>query len=158
MLFRSAAAFIAIAAGTTSAPLNPAYKADEYEFYLKDLNAKLLVVAQGADSPAIGVAEKLGVKIARLQPLPEDGAGAFRLVFPTGKAEPAAKSGAAEPDDIALVLHTSGTTSRPKIVPLTQSNVCASARNIRNGLAFTAEDRGLNIMPLFHIQIGRAHV
>ena len=49
------------------------------------------------------------------------------------------------------MLHTSGTTSRPKIVPLSQANVCASARNIRTALAFTARDRGLNIMPLFHI-------
>ncbi len=49
------------------------------------------------------------------------------------------------------MLHTSGTTSRPKIVPLSQGNVCASARHIRTSLAFTAEDRGLNIMPLFHI-------
>ena len=146
-----AAAFIAIAAGTTSAPLNPSYKADEFEFYLKDLNAKLLIVAEGSDSPAIGVAQKLGVAIARLKPLPEDGAGSFRLAFPEGGAKTPTQSGAAEPDDIALVLHTSGTTSRPKIVPLKQSNVCASARNIRNGLDFSAEDRGLNIMPLFHI-------
>ena len=49
------------------------------------------------------------------------------------------------------MLHTSGTTSRPKIVPLSQGNVCASGRHIRTSLAFTAEDRGLNIMPLFHI-------
>ena len=49
------------------------------------------------------------------------------------------------------MLHTSGTTSRPKIVPLRQSNICASARNIAGTLAFTAQDRGLNIMPLFHI-------
>jgi acyl-CoA synthetase (AMP-forming)/AMP-acid ligase II len=49
------------------------------------------------------------------------------------------------------VLHTSGTTSRPKIVPLAHKNVCASARNIRECLGLTANDRGLVIMPLFHI-------
>ena len=54
-------------------------------------------------------------------------------------------------DDVALVLHTSGTTSRPKIVPLTQGNICASAENIRTTLALTARDRCLNVMPLFHI-------
>jgi len=145
-----AAAFIAIAAGATSAPLNPAYKADEYEFYMSDLKAKLLVVAEGADSPAIKVAEKLGVAIARLKPTPDQGAGTFTLAVP-GESAPATNGGPAGPDDVALVLHTSGTTSRPKIVPLKQSNVCASARNIRQSLAFTAEDRGLNIMPLFHI-------
>ncbi|HST10365.1 MAG TPA: AMP-binding protein, partial [Terriglobales bacterium] len=63
----------------------------------------------------------------------------------------ASHSGPATPDDIALVLHTSGTTSRPKIVPLAQRNVCASARNIRTTLALTQADRALNIMPLFHI-------
>lgn len=145
-----AAAFIAIAAGTTSAPLNPAYKADEFEFYMTDLRAKLLIVMEGGESPAIGVAQKLGVTIARLKPTPEQGAGSFRLTFPTSGA-PAASGGMAGPDDIALVLHTSGTTSRPKIVPLKQSNVCASARNIREALQFTSGDRGLNIMPLFHI-------
>ncbi len=49
------------------------------------------------------------------------------------------------------MLHTSGTTSRPKIVPLTQRNVCASARNVRTSLGLTADDRNLSIMPLFHI-------
>ena len=146
-----AAAFVAIAAGTTSAPLNPAYKADEFEFYMTDLKAKLLVVAEDVDTPAITVADRLGVAVARLRPTPAEGAGSFTLVFSPGGATSSAAAGAAQPDDIALVLHTSGTTSRPKIVPLKQSNVCASARNIRESLAFTAEDRALNIMPLFHI-------
>ncbi|TXM74880.1 AMP-binding protein [Methylobacterium sp. WL69] len=146
-----AAAFIAVAAGATSAPLNPSYKADEFTFYLNDLNARLLIVAEGSETPAVAVAEKLGVPVVRLRPTPGEGAGSFTLAFPGEAAAPAANGGPAEPDDIALVLHTSGTTSRPKIVPLKQSNVCASARNIRQAVAFTAGDRGLNIMPLFHI-------
>jgi acyl-CoA synthetase (AMP-forming)/AMP-acid ligase II len=52
---------------------------------------------------------------------------------------------------VALVLHTSGTTSRPKIVPLTQRNVCASAVHVAESLSLTASDRCLNVMPLFHI-------
>ncbi len=146
-----AAAFIAVASGTTSAPLNPAYTADEFAFYLADLRARLLIVAQGSDSPAIAVAEKLGMAVARLVPSPEKGAGSFTLSFAGPAGEPAAQGGMAEAGDVALVLHTSGTTSRPKIVPLSQGNVCASARHIRASLAFTAQDRGLNIMPLFHI-------
>ncbi len=58
---------------------------------------------------------------------------------------------AAGPDSVALILHTSGTTSRPKIVPLLQSNIAASARNIGASLALTPQDRCLNVMPLFHI-------
>ena len=146
-----ASAFIAVAAGTTSAPLNPSYKADEFEFYMSDLGAKLLLVAEGSETPAVAVAEKLGVPVARLRPTPDEGAGSFTLHFADDATSEPAHGGRAEADDIALVLHTSGTTSRPKIVPLTQANVCASARNIRTAVQFTAEDRGLNIMPLFHI-------
>ena len=146
-----AAAFMAVAAGASSAPLNPAYKADEFAFYLNDLQARLLVADEGSDSPALGVAETLGIPIARLRPMPTEGAGSFALSFAGPASGPAAAGGPAGPDDIALVLHTSGTTSRPKIVPLSQANICASARNIRETLAFTAQDRGLNIMPLFHI-------
>jgi acyl-CoA synthetase (AMP-forming)/AMP-acid ligase II len=147
-----AAAFLAIAAGVTAAPLNPGYRAEEFEFYLTDLHAKLLVVAAGKDSAAVGVADRLGIPVARLVAHPERGAGSFDLEFPSSlPARTGASGAAAGPDDIALVLHTSGTTSRPKIVPLTQRNVCASARNIRGTLALTPDDVGLCIMPLFHI-------
>ncbi len=149
-----ATAFLSIAAAATAAPLNPTYRAEEFEFYLTDLRAKLLVVASGKDSPAIGVAERLGVPVARLVAHPDRGAGSFELSFPAQVADAAAAPGAirsSTPDDIALVLHTSGTTSRPKIVPLAHKNVCASARNIRGTLALTPADRGLVIMPLFHI-------
>jgi len=143
-----ASAFIAIASGAASAPLNPAYKADEFEFYMSDLNAKALVVEAGSASPAVAVARKLGVRVMTLHPTPEQGAGAFRLET-EGSGECA--KGPAQPDDVALILHTSGTTSRPKIVPLTQRNVSVSAGNIAASLDFSDKDVGLNIMPLFHI-------
>ncbi|HEY5633366.1 MAG TPA: acyl--CoA ligase [Burkholderiaceae bacterium] len=147
-----AAAFVAVAAGATSAPLNPAYRADEFEFYLSDLDARGLIVQAGSASPAVEVARRLGVRIIELVPARDEGAGSFALRDTSGGGGGAPdRPGFAEPDDVALVLHTSGTTSRPKIVPLTQRNVCASARNIREFLSLSAEDRGLNIMPLFHI-------
>jgi acyl-CoA synthetase (AMP-forming)/AMP-acid ligase II len=83
---------------------------------------------------------------------PEKGAGSFTLEFGEGSSAPLpGNADFASPDDIALVLHTSGTTSRPKIVPLSQRNVCASARNVRQTLGLTPDDRNLSIMPLFHI-------
>jgi acyl-CoA synthetase (AMP-forming)/AMP-acid ligase II len=146
-----AATFLSVGCNATAAPLNPSYRAEEFEFYLTDLRAKLLIVRNERDSPSITVAEKLGIPIARLVPHPERGAGTFSLVF-TGDAPASANATrAAAPDDIALVLHTSGTTSRPKIVPLAQRNVCTSARNVANSVALTDRDRGLVIMPLFHI-------
>jgi len=147
-----ATTFIAVAAGATSAPLNPAYRADEFEFYLSDLNARGLIVQAGSSSPAVEVARRLGVRIIELEPRREQGAGSFALRDTSGAPRSAAAQGGfAQSDDVALVLHTSGTTSRPKIVPLTHRNVCASARNIREFLSLSAADRGLNIMPLFHI-------
>ena len=144
-----ASCFIACASGVTSAPLNPAYRADEFEFYLSDLNAKALIVERGSASPAVEVAQKLGVRIVELLPQLAAGAGAFVLDVPAGPA--CAHGGFAQADDVSMVLHTSGTTSRPKIVPLSQKNLAASAQNIRDTLKFTATDCGLNIMPLFHI-------
>jgi acyl-CoA synthetase (AMP-forming)/AMP-acid ligase II len=145
-----AACFLGAACGVTTAPLNPAYRADEFEFYLSDLKARLLVVEHDSTSAAIEVAQRLGVRIVDLHP--GEAAGDFTLRARGGEAAaPPAHPGPAEPDDIAMVLHTSGTTSRPKIVPLSQRNLCASAGNIARTLGFTPADRGLNVMPLFHI-------
>jgi acyl-CoA synthetase (AMP-forming)/AMP-acid ligase II len=143
-----AAAFVAMAAGATTAPLNPAYTADEFRFYLQDLGARLLVVQAGAETPALAVAREIGIPVAELVVPDGAAAGCFELRGPRGTA---ARPGPAAAGDVALVLHTSGTTSRPKIVPLTQANVCASAAHIASSLALTPADRCLQVMPLFHI-------
>jgi acyl-CoA synthetase (AMP-forming)/AMP-acid ligase II len=145
-----AAAFLAVACGATTAPLNPAYRADEFEFYLSDLNAKALVIQLGMESPARAVAAARGIPIVELVPS-ADAAGAFALVPPAGMAGKPALPGLAEAEDVALVLHTSGTTSRPKIVPLRHINVTASAYHIGATLELGAGDVCMNIMPLFHI-------
>ncbi len=145
-----ATCFISAACGVTTAPLNPAYRGDEFEFYLSDLNAKALIVEHDSASPAIEVAKKLGVRLIDLRAGAVAGDFTLQPRDNAGGAA-AAHGGAARPDDISMMLHTSGTTSRPKIVPLSQRNLCASARNIAATLRFTAADRGLNIMPLFHI-------
>lgn len=145
-----ATAFVATASAATAAPLNPGYRADEFDFYMSDINTKALIVEEGSTSPAIAVAEKRGITIITLKSDPEHGAGAFTLSASVGRKQPA-RPGPANSDDTALILHTSGTTSRPKIVPLTHSNVAASASNIATALSLANDDRALNIMPLFHI-------
>ena len=143
-----ATAFLGVAAAATAAPLNPGYREEEFEFYLTDLEARAVLVQVGEESPVRAVAERLGIGLIELQPA--DGpAGGYRLQSALAGAP--ARAGMAEADDVALVLHTSGTTSRPKIVPLSQRNVCASARQIGETLALDRSDRCLNIMPLFHI-------
>lgn len=144
-----ATSFIASAAVASAAPLNPAYKDAEFEFYLADLQAKAIIVAAGNESPARDVATRLGVHIIELLADNDGPAGQFDLDF---SGMPKAKSTTKiDSADTALVLHTSGTTSRPKIVPLSQANLCASAAHIGQTLSLTADDHCLNVMPLFHI-------
>ena len=144
-----AAAFLSVASCATADPLNPAYQAQEYKFYLADLGARALLVEAGSTSPAVAVAGELGIPILELIPAPDGPAGQFSIVSEQ-TASPNA-DGSAEPEDTALMLHTSGTTSRPKMVPLTQENLVHSAHSIQTWLGLTPADRTLNVMPLFHV-------
>ena len=144
-----AAAFVAIAQAAVTAPLNPAYRVEEFDFYLSDLKARAIVVPEGYEGPALEAAGRHGLVVLRLGVAEGAPAGSFALRA-EGRAG-SADTGAPGPEDVALILHTSGTTSRPKIVPLLQSNLAASARNIGAALALTPADRCLNVMPLFHI-------
>jgi len=140
-----ASAFLAVASAVSAAPLNPAYKEAEYDFYLSDLMPKLVLVEKGSDNPVRTAAARLGIDVAELQVAQDDPAGSFSLWPEEAECIP---PGA---EQEALVLHTSGTTSRPKVVPLSQANLFASANNIAGTLNLSPSDRCLNIMPLFHI-------
>jgi len=144
-----ALAFLGVSSTATSAPLNPAYHRNEFEFYLRDLNAKALIVQPEVGSEAVAAAHALGIRVIELSPVRNLEAGVFTLDGDALAGD--AGDQCASPEDIALLLHTSGTTSRPKIVPLSHINLCASARNVSTSLALTEADRCLNVMPLFHI-------
>jgi len=113
-----AAAFVTIAQSATTAPLNPAYKEDEFAFYLEDLKARAIIVEAGYTGPARAAAERFEMTVIELTPT--EPAGNFTLsTSVTGTASDANPTA----DDVALILHTSG----------------------------TPEDCCLNVMPLFHI-------
>ncbi len=144
-----ATAFLGTAACSICAPLNPAYEAAELRFYLEDLRARVVIVRKGASGPVMGVAKELGIAVLEIEEDPALPAGKFRVA-----ASPADRVAAAQrpgPQDVALLLHTSGTTARPKIVALSQANLVASSRAIARHLALQPGDRCLNVMPLFHI-------
>ncbi len=145
-----ATTFLTIASGAIFAPLNPNYKTKEFDFFLSDLNAKAVIIQSGMKSQAISVARQKKIQIIQLSPL--EMAGIFSLDGEKKKKITTNNNGDfAQTEDIALILHTSGTTSRPKIVPLMNTNICTSANNIRLTLKLNTSDCCLNIMPLFHI-------
>jgi len=145
-----ATCFLAVSALATAAPLNPSYGEDEFRFYLSDLDVKLLLCGQGMGEAARNAAKGLGIAV--LDVVVDEGAKAGKFVL-SGDVQISAGGDAQlnGPDDFTLVLHTSGTTARPKIVGLRQRNLKASMTNIARTLALSADDICLNVMPLFHI-------
>lgn len=136
-----------------AAPLNPAYKQDEFEFYIQDLNSILVLVPRGAfqrDGPAVQAARKHGAAIAECY---WNDSEIILDVKDTGKLAELKREDLFEScaDDIALVLHTSGTTGRPKAVPLTHINLATTMQNIKATYKLSPNDRTLLVMPLFHV-------
>jgi acyl-CoA synthetase (AMP-forming)/AMP-acid ligase II/acyl carrier protein len=158
--------FLAVASVGVAAPLNPALRRAELEFEVDDLGLRAVVVvdhggpadrvgASLAAHPVEAVAAAAGITVLHARLRPDQPAG---LVTLTGgdlgpMSDPVAESAAGPRFDpsVGLVLHTSGTTARPKIVPLTRANLRASAANVAASLALTPDDRGLELMPLFHV-------
>jgi len=146
-----AAAFLAIASHAGCAPLNPNYTREDFAFYLGDLRARALVASEGAPIAALEAARAAGVPVMTLHS--GERAGEFDIECPGAGPAIAAGSGTETgcTEPAALLLHTSGTTSRPKLVPLSGANLTASAAHVAATLQLTPQDRCLNIMPLFHI-------
>ena len=140
-----ASSFLTLSSYMSAAPLNPSYKTNEYEFYLKDLNPKIVIVEPNSSNEVVGVAKNLNIPVCEIKIKKDDPSGLFNLFNIESKYQ------LPEENDEALVLHTSGTTSRPKIVPLTNKNIYSSAENISKSLNLSEVDHCLNIMPLFHI-------
>src|SRR5437016_4771736 len=140
------ASFLAASTVGTAAPLNPAYTRDEFKFYLEDTGARALIV------PPIGSKEARAATGADVLIIEVDLDAEGRVRFaPKGNAGATRSRDYPKPVEVALILHTSGTTSRPKRVPLSHANLMTSARNIAATYELTSEDVSLCVMPLFHV-------
>jgi acyl-CoA synthetase (AMP-forming)/AMP-acid ligase II len=142
-----ALAILSVAASATCAPLNPAYRTEELNNYFADLQPHALIMQAGMESPARCAALSRDVRVIELSPVWDADAGLFML---RGDKEDAPPHEAVGADDVALLIATSGTTSRPKIVPQTHVKLCVSAHSTGAALALRQSDRCLNILPLFH--------
>ena len=138
--------FLAASIAGTAAPLNPAYKEDEFRFYLDDTNARVLILPpDGA-----GAARRAAGDRVRILTVTMDSDGSVKLA-----SSAAGTTGASAPtpsvNDVALILHTSGSTGRPKRVPLTHANLSISAQNVARSYTLAADDVSMCVMPLFHV-------
>jgi acyl-CoA synthetase (AMP-forming)/AMP-acid ligase II len=140
------ASFLAACAVGTAAPLNPAYRVDEFKFYLEDTSARAIILPPGGG-------EEARAAVAGRIPIIEAGIDTSGKVYfsTASRVGPARDRGDVTDEDIALILHTSGTTSRPKRVPLPHRNLLISARNVSETYHLSSEDVSLCVMPLFHV-------
>ncbi|MBR0728819.1 non-ribosomal peptide synthetase [Bradyrhizobium japonicum] len=144
----SALALIAVASAGACVPVNPDLTADELQRYFSELKLTALVTRADMNSPSRDVAKALDIAVIDFVPGPNENLGGCAFIGPA--VGPASTSGASCGDDDAFILLTSGTAARPKMVPLTQRNVCLSAYNAGRVLSLAAHDRLLNALPLFH--------
>jgi len=136
--------FLAASMAGTAAPLNPAYPYEEFLFFLRDTNARILLCPPAGAEFARSAAADCNIPVFSVEMSEQGDVGLQGNPSGASAVEPTA-------DDIALVLHTSGSTGRPKRVPLRHFNLAVSSANIANTYALTEEDVSLCIMPLFHV-------
>lgn len=138
-----------IRARATAAPLNAAYTAEEFEFYLSDSESKLLVTSIDGNDPAEAAATKL--KIQHVTAALPDARAELILSLTQSSESDSVVDIVNDGSDVSLFLHTSGTTSRPKGVPLTQFNLASSVQNIKSVYKITESDSTVIVLPLFHV-------
>jgi acyl-CoA synthetase (AMP-forming)/AMP-acid ligase II len=139
---------MSVAAGAICVPLNPGFTADEWQRYFGELRIAALLTRPDIESASRRVALALEIPVIDLPKSSHNGPGPFSIIGPM-KRKISDESFASSADD-AFILLTSGSTSRPKTVPLTHASVCLSAHNVGAVLALTPQDRLLSVLPLFH--------
>ncbi|KAL2334707.1 hypothetical protein Fmac_015920 [Flemingia macrophylla] len=142
-----------IRARATAAPLNSAYTAEEFEFYLSDSESKLLITSTEGNPAAQAAASKLNIPNATASLTQAENQQPELTLSLTHPESPDSSELSVVNDsaDVALFLHTSGTTSRPKGVPLTQHNLLSSVNNIKSVYRLTESDSTVVVLPLFHV-------
>ncbi|WP_392532296.1 AMP-binding protein [Nostoc sp. C117] len=138
--------FLASALCAIACPLNSRYKKEEFSFYYKDTQAKALITLPGTVEQALAaLTPEMMLLYAHTK---ANGTLRFEGISEVNCPHPVE---VASPDDVAVILHTSGTTSRPKRVPIRHRHLAASAAHIQKAYSLMADDKTLLIMPLFHI-------
>ena len=137
--------------GAVAGPINGWWKAPEVEYLLNDSKGCGLIVEDQYLSIYNEIKDKCPnlKKIIEVSEKPADGHISFAALLAEGDNTPFESD--ADPEDIAFIFYTSGTTGNPKGVLLSNKNVVADANGI-NAALNTDENRNfLCFLPLFHV-------
>ncbi|MCG8544672.1 MAG: AMP-binding protein, partial [Alphaproteobacteria bacterium] len=144
----AAATIVAVYGCATAVPLNPDATLGEFALCFREMRIQALIVAAGFDTPAVAAAVHLDLPVFRVEEDAQAPAGWVSLIGDSDRAprdpEPV------KPDDVAVLLRTSGSTSHSKTVPVLHRQFRAAADNVAGLFELTNADRCLNLMPLFH--------
>lgn len=130
--------------GAISVILNPGFKREEMEYFIRDADPRLLIVGKNEESLIRSIDEKRPII-----PVETDTPFFEGKLFPSGSLELTQPEGI--PDDAAVLIYTSGTTGHPKGAILTQENLVRDAMNIIQIWEISEQDILCHALPLFHV-------
>ena len=136
--------------GAANAIINFRLAGDEVDYAVNDSGAKLLLVG----SELMPLIDKIRDKLTDVEHIVEvtpDGGDDDEYEALLAAAEPAGRDPEVTPEDVCLVMYSSGTTGRPKGVTLSQANMVAHTLNAHEGWGFDDGDKNMVSMPLFHV-------
>ncbi len=142
--------FAASSLGAANAVINFRLAGDEVDYAVNDSGAKVLLVGSEL-MPLINKIREQLTTVERIIEVTPDGADGDEYEALIAAAEPVGRAPEVEPDDVCLVMYSSGTTGRPKGVALTQKNMVAHTVNSHEGWGFDDGDKNMVSMPLFHV-------
>jgi len=145
----AAVCLLALAGLVTCVPISPALDTEEIEKSLADVGAKAVIAGMGTEVSAKRAAERLGIRFIELTVAPGAAAGVFELKSDQGTV--AASNFSSGPAEIVMILASSGTTSKPKLVPLSELVVRSRCEAMRDRFRLAKNDRCLNLLPLCHL-------
>ena len=128
-------------------PLNPAYPLAEMSYFLQDAGAKVLISDQAKQQDIAGIRGSIA---ALEQTHFIDPHGGFVADLGNWSAERAYELPNAA-DQTALMLYTSGTTSRPKGAKITHGNLTANISALHQAWGWRSDDVLLHVLPIFHV-------
>src|SRR5690554_5086551 len=136
-----------VRAGLVYLPLNTAYKASEVEYFLSDAEPSMIVCDSRHLDWVTELARKTGTE--HVHTLDEDGSGS--LAVAAANADEHFQTVQSQPDDLAAILYTSGTTGRSKGAMLSHRNLSSNAEVLKEFWGWRADDVLLHMLPIFHV-------